>query len=267
MVSCSSQPRKPAILAMDWGSTAVRVSLFLLQLGALVIQEIWNQHPNPWTDERYQEGGFCPNVYLNDDGEVYLGERIDHDRVATPSKPFFAEEPVTNNEFVKAALTGPRANAMWERINTGLKKIIEAVFRQVVVYCNSPNSKKHGGLFYIEEIALAYPTYWTDVERKKYERLVREVLSTFEDECLRQVRPQIVFHEECLAAANNLFSTITPSDEVMGPITDKPPLLVTIDFGGHTLASSVRPSTYPFGFLTDFRMDACTVLRDEIMMN
>ncbi|KAJ0373913.1 hypothetical protein COL26b_007951 [Colletotrichum chrysophilum] len=104
-------------------------------------------------------------------------------RVATPSKPFFAEVPMTNNEFVKAALSGPRAKTMWERIDTGLKKIIETVFRQVVRDCNETTK---GGPFYIDEIALAYPTYWTEVERKKYERLVREVLSTFEDECLRQ---------------------------------------------------------------------------------
>ncbi|KAK1838343.1 hypothetical protein CCHR01_19033 [Colletotrichum chrysophilum] len=234
MANRSPQRRKPTILSKDWGSTAVRASLYPRHQGAL-LREIWNQHPNPWYDERYQEGGFCPYLYLNDDGDgVYLGERIDLNRVATPSKPFFAEVPMTNNEFVKAALSGPRAKTMWERIDTGLKKIIETVFRQVVRDCNETTK---GGPFYIDEIALAYPTYWTEVERKKYERLVREVLSTFEDECLRQVRPQIVFHEECLAAANNLFSTITQSDAVMGPITDQPPLLVTIDFGGHTLAS------------------------------
>ncbi|KAF4833686.1 hypothetical protein CGCTS75_v003490 [Colletotrichum tropicale] len=232
MANRSPQRRKPTILSKDWGSTAVRASLYPRHQGAL-LREIWNQHPNPWYDERYQEGGFCPYLYLNDDGDgVYLGERIDLNRVATPSKPFFAEVPMTNNEFVKAALSGPRAKTMWERIDTGLKKIIETVFRQVVRDCNETTK---GGPFYIDEIALAYPTYWTEVERRKYKRLVREVLSTFEDECLRQVRPQIVFHEECLAAANNLFSTITQSDAVMGPITDQPPLLVTIDFGGHTL--------------------------------
>ncbi|KAF3810968.1 hypothetical protein GCG54_00003146, partial [Colletotrichum gloeosporioides] len=207
------------IYSQDWGSSAIRGSI-LPRYPEALLREVWNQHPYPWVDERYQEGAFCPNLYLNDDGiGVYLGEIIDHDRVAIPSKPFFAIEPVTSNEFVKAALKGPEATKMWERIDTGLKKILETVFRQVVLDCNITDQ---GGPFYIDEIALAYPLYWTEVERSKYERLVREVLSTFDDVCLSHVRPPIVFHQECLAAAHNLFTSITQSEAVMGPITESP---------------------------------------------
>ncbi|KAF4921841.1 hypothetical protein CGCVW01_v005663 [Colletotrichum viniferum] len=181
MATHHRQQRKPAIYSQDWGSTAIRGSILPRHPGAL-LREVWNQHPYPWVDERYQEGAFCSNLYLNDDGiGVYLGEVIDHDRVATPSKPFFAIEPVTSNEFVKAALKGPEAKQMWARIDTGLKNILETVFRQVVLDCNDT---EQGGPFYIDEIALAYPLYWTEVERSKYEKLVREVLSTFDDnEC------------------------------------------------------------------------------------
>ncbi|KAK1712086.1 hypothetical protein BDP67DRAFT_490520 [Colletotrichum lupini] len=222
-----------AILGWDWGSTAIRVSLLTFQ----------GSHPGH--DERYQKGAFNSALYLDGKGDVYLGERMDDSRIPTPSKELFSSNSAAINSFkaINKNLNRGGIRSSQELIDEGMDAIARAVLQQVQSYCQG--GYLHGRVLSkvkILRVGLSYPAFWGHEERTFYEDIIRRVMSDFPD--IFTTDTDVDFHVESLASAHNLFWNQRLHNEILR-ISDKPALLVFLDFGGYTLPwlNLVRPGT------------------------
>ncbi|KXH27036.1 hypothetical protein CSIM01_12611 [Colletotrichum simmondsii] len=224
-----------AILGWDWGSTAIRVSLLVFQGSERIIQEVFNTESHPGHDERYQKGAFNSALYLDGKGDVYPGERMDDNRISTPSKELFSMNSTANNSFkaINKNLNGVKSSGSREFIFKGMEAIARGVLQQVQSHCN-------GGYLYgrmlsgvkIRRVGLSYPAFWRQEERTFYERIIRGVMPEFADVFTNDT--DVDFHVENLASAHNLFWNQRLHNKIL-QISDKPTLLVFLDFGGYTL--------------------------------
>lgn len=229
-------------MGWDWGSTAIRISLFVPEGDERGVHVVWNSGAIPGHDERYQKGAFNSTLYLDGRGKVYTGERADDDRIATPSKAFFVETPKTGNADIDNALQGKNSQHLWSLILKGKEKIARTVLKQVENYC-SPGyprdhamaGRTHGTTLHVEKVGLSYPAIWTSKELKLYEDLIERLIPEFPS--LFRTKPAIVLHVESLACAHNLFWSQFHVEKLLGS-SEKPTLVVFLDFGGHTMVSS-----------------------------
>ncbi|KAK1716039.1 hypothetical protein CaCOL14_001351 [Colletotrichum acutatum] len=224
-----------AILGWDWGSTAIRVSLLVFQGGERIIQEVFNTESHPGHDERYQKGAFNSALYLDGKGDVYPGERMDDNRIATPSKELFSMNSTASNSFkaINKSLNRVKSSSSRELIYKGMEAIARAVLQQVQSHCQG--GYLHGRMLSgvkIRRIGLSYPAFWRQEERTFYEHIIRRVMPEFPNIFTNDT--DVDFHVESLASAHNLFWNQRLHNKVL-QISDKPTLLVFLDFGGYTL--------------------------------
>ncbi|KXH27030.1 hypothetical protein CSIM01_12605 [Colletotrichum simmondsii] len=222
--------RQTAILALDWGSSAIRGSILTRDTRQKYL--IFTEAALPGHDQRYQKGAFSSALYLDGIGRVYTGEDIDQDREPVPSKPFFSTSPKTGDDATDALFRGSQAEETWYLVKQGMNDITRTVIERVESFCNGNNDSDSRTYFYIEEIGLSYPAHWRLGERTEYENLLRKNIpptSTW-------IKPnfEISFHVESLASAHKLFATERLVDEIsVSP--QIPVLVVFLDFGGHTM--------------------------------
>ncbi|KAF6806291.1 hypothetical protein CSOJ01_08950 [Colletotrichum sojae] len=230
-----SQPQ-PAVLGIDWGSTAIRASLFFRESEKLVT--VWNENTIPAHDERYQEGAYNSTLFLDDNGEPYLGEDVlGENRKEVSSKMYFTRTRQTSNPLIDEAVRHRRANGgdaevreLERRIRHGMQSILRTVFRDI------QELSRYGehGPFCIDAIALSYPEHWTSEERGTYEDLLNAVMPEFR--VLADVGDDIFFHEESLAMAHNAFRNSKHIQTVLEDTSlQKPTLMLFLDFGGHAM--------------------------------
>ncbi|KAK1460010.1 hypothetical protein CMEL01_03009 [Colletotrichum melonis] len=222
--------RQTAILALDWGSSAIRGSILTRDTRQKYL--IFTEDALPGHDQRYQKGAFSSALYLDGIGRVYTGEDIDQDREPVPSKPFFSTFPKTGDDATDALFQGSQAEETWYLVKQGMNDITRTVIERVESFCNGNNDSDSRTYFYIEEIGLSYPAHWRLGERTEYENLLRKNIppnSTW-------IKPnfEVSFHVESLASAHKLFATERLVDEIF--VSPQIPVLVVfLDFGGHTM--------------------------------
>ncbi|KAK1460004.1 hypothetical protein CMEL01_03003 [Colletotrichum melonis] len=224
-----------AILGWDWGSTAIRVSLLTFQGRERILQDVFNTGSHPGHDERYQKGAFNSALYLDGKGDVYLGERMDDSRIPTSSKELFSSSSAAINSFkaINKNLNRGGIRSSQELIDEGMDAIARAVLQQVQSYCQG--GYLHGRVLSevkILRVGLSYPAFWGHEERTFYEDIIRRVMPDFPD--IFTTDTDVDFHVESLASAHNLFWNQRLHNKILR-ISDKPALLVFLDFGGYTL--------------------------------
>ncbi|KAK7457635.1 hypothetical protein Landi51_01768 [Colletotrichum acutatum] len=224
--------RQTAILALDWGSSAIRGSILTRDTRQKYL--IFSEDALPGHDQRYQKGAFSSALYLDGIGRVYTGEDMDQDREPVPSKPFFSTSPNTGDDATDALFRGSQAEATWYLVKQGMNDIARTVIERVESFCNGNNDSDSRTYFYIEEIGLSYPAHWRLGERTEYENLLRKNIpptSTW-------IKPsfEVSFHVESLASAHKLFATERLVDEIF--VSPQIPVLVVfLDFGGYTMCT------------------------------
>ncbi|KAF4775909.1 hypothetical protein HER10_EVM0001823 [Colletotrichum scovillei] len=160
---------------------------------------------------------------------------MDDSRIPTPSKELFSSNSAAINSFkaINKNLNRGGSRSSQKLIREGMDAIARAVLQQVQSHCQGGDL--HGRVLSevkILRVGLSYPAFWGHEERTLYEDIIRRVMPEFPD--IFTTDTEVDFHVESLASAHNLFWNQRLHNKILR-ISDKPALLVFLDFGGYTL--------------------------------
>ncbi|TKW51319.1 hypothetical protein CTA1_13003, partial [Colletotrichum tanaceti] len=231
-------------LGIDFGSTAVRVSLCYLDGKRL--EWVSNRAASSKCDEtRYHTGSWSGYINVSGDGPVYTGDDAPS-ALQIPAKLVIGKgKGVDATNPLLAEVERNRGNAAFaKRCDEGPVAIVRAFGAQVEKMVES----RHNPLE-IVAFGPTVPAHWTLDEMDNYAKVLKRGLPR----SLRQGSARLdnlCFMSEVEAFAHFFFSDQDRVEEVLGPITRH--FILFLDFGGHSMNGCIffiRGSDDKFTFI------------------
>ncbi|ETS85957.1 hypothetical protein PFICI_03982 [Pestalotiopsis fici W106-1] len=209
-------------LGIDFGSTSTRAFLWCPEENKEYYIESTSKARN---NHRFSAGDFSSVGYPFDDGEVYLGQKIDASRQSISLKYAFyvlANAPAdlaSQYQVSEPLRRRQREPDFLVRLQEGISQLFNTIYHRVVEVCREERLR-------VTTIGLSVPSQWT----LDFMDLYRGIVS----DAFRHDPKSIYFVTEVEALAHFLFARkvnrlIPLEDSVQNAI------VVILDFGGHTM--------------------------------
>lgn len=206
-------------------------------------REIVVECPQLGDHTRYEPGDFSSSCYPfkdGDDEEPYVGNALDHVRLATSIKPVFLLLAQTEpGSFRHLLFEYPHAEELLSRMDkqgnpfrtklrAALDGFCEFLRDRAIKTCNKERLR-------VTSVGVSVPAQWpAAAEDFVADTLLKKLLKRAA--CFKVTRGDIMFHSESQALAHFLFRHHTSELKVRG--SDQG-IYLLVDFGGQNLVSSI----------------------------
>ncbi|KAK1671757.1 hypothetical protein BDP55DRAFT_752377 [Colletotrichum godetiae] len=225
-IICHLTERK-RIVALDWGSTSVR--LVICYLSNLRLKELYNPEALTTQDgSRYEKGAFNGYINTSGTGRVYTGDELSPSTTQVSAKFFLGNgRGIDGENPLRAEAVRNINNPNFEdRGKEGVAAILTAVFQRLESEC-----QKKSMPLKIVDFGLSVPAHWTLEEHEKYAELVREKSNLLSFWSFQFDR--VHFHTEVEAIAHYVCQDSDVADRILG--SDESQYVLFLDFGGHSM--------------------------------